>query len=214
MAATPIFAGSSTGLVPLPGAVMTKNAYGIDVLSRPFYAPRASVGSYVPSAGTADIVYSNLKATGNYSITEDEGLTCKILVEYKGLLSGSIPEPLHSSGLSSGCASGSSVNTDVWAVRNLTMVFASPAKTKRYIAEGGAYGPPSVPDSSGVVLDHAWALVKHITDGTGRIAYGDTGLEYSYETQISNFTANPVPGTIYYECEATWKAIIVISTSA
>jgi len=59
-AKVPIFTGSASGLTPERGATMQKNAYGIDVLQRPFSCPRLLVASKVPAKGSADIFYHNL----------------------------------------------------------------------------------------------------------------------------------------------------------
>ena len=213
-AKAPIYLDGATGLVALPGASMTKNAFGIDVLNRPFYAPRSTLASLIPTAGTADIMYSNLKATGNYTVIEEEGKTCKVSVEYKGLLSGTLPSPLFSNGLLSGTASKTNNERAADWIRSVDIVFMSPSQTKRYIADSTVSGATDLPDNTGFTMGAAFPIKIVITDYYGRRATDLHGLSWSTDLQIASFASNPVPGTIYYECEAVFKSILVIAAAA
>ena len=210
----PRFLGSAARLVPLPGATMQKNAYGIDVLPRSFSCPTAQVESLVPAKGSRDIKYSNLFATGNYSVNEGEGLLCTLTVEYKGLLGGFIPDPLISTGLSTGQTSATHGDTgDADAQRTWEIVFYSPTQTFRYITNGKPNGPKYSTYAGGPV-DGPSILTQNITDGNGRRRSGAAGIVLYDRAELSALSSTPVPGTPYYEVEETWRGIYELRASA
>lgn len=209
-AKTPIFTGSAGGLVPIPGALMTKNAFGIDVLPRPFHAPRSRVKSLVPARGTSDIFYPNLRATGNYTILENEGLTCVLTVEYKGILNNAIPDVLISSGLSTGSTSATS-GSDGPAEdqRTWEIVYYSPTRTYRYVTNGRPSGP-KYRDYKGGPVNSATIYTQSIKDGNGRPRGGTGTINLTYGAQLNGLVSNPVPGTPYYENEEVWAGVIIL----
>lgn len=200
-------------LVPQPGATMTKNAYGIDVLPRPYSCPRARVSSLIPKAGTPDIFYSNLRATGNYSVTESEGLICTVTIEYKGLLNNAIPDPLISTGMSSGSTSATKSDTgDATSQRTWEIVFYSPTQTFRYVSNGRPRSPRFSSYEGGPVAGPS-IMTQSITDGNGRRRTSAPGITLIPRAELSAFSTIPVPGTPYYECEETWRGVYLLRTT-
>jgi hypothetical protein len=209
----PILLGQSSFLTPMPGANMQKNAYGIDVLSRPFSVPRNKVASAIPAQRSADIFYPNLRATGNYSVSEGEGLLCTVTVEYKGLLNNFIPDPLISTGLSTGQTSattGDTGNPDTQ--RTWEIVFYSPTQTFRYITSSNPAGSKFSSVSSPIASPSI--LTQSITDGTGKRRADATGLSLTNHFEITTFTSNTVPGTPFFENEETWRMVYQIKPNA
>ena len=209
----PIFLSSANVLTPLPGSTMTKNAYGIDVLPRQFSCPRAKVASAIPSKGSADTFYPNLHATGNYSVSEGEGLLVTVTVEYKGLLGGFIPDPLISTSLSTGQTSATNGDTgDPETQRTWEIVFYSPTQTFKYITSGKPTGP-RFSDYKGGPVEGPSIMTQNITDGLGRRRSNASGIGLSNRAELSGMSANPVPGTPYYEVEETWRGVFKLQAS-
>lgn len=200
----PVFAGSASGLTPLPGARVSVNPFGMSVLSRPYHAPRASAKSLVPSVGSIDIYYPNLRATGFYEIEEGEGLTCKLNVEFKGLIDGAIPDPLIGSDISTGSVSATSGDDgDAEDQRTWEVVFSSPRRIYNYITDGRPTGP-RFNDYVGGPVDAPSIIYQSIRDGNGRPRGSASGISLSARATLASLTANPVPGTSFYEVSEVW----------
>lgn len=204
---SPLFLGSAGAMTPMPGALMTKNAYGIDVLPRQFHCPRSLVQSKIPSQGSPDFFYPNLKATGNYTILETEGLSCILTVEYKGLVNNVIPPVLVSYGVSTKTASISRVVSS--ETRAYSIVYQTDVVTAKYITSGLSFRP------SFSVTNYAYRIITSVYtvessgDSTrlGRVFLGSP----SAPTIISvsdGVRRLPVPGTPFYECEESWSYLI------
>lgn len=207
-APAPIFLGKSGILTPLPGSTMQKNAYGIDVLTRQFSCPRSKVSTAIPAKSSADVFYPNLRATGNYSVTEGEGLLCTLTVEYKGLLGGFLPDPLISTSLSTGQTSATSGDTgSADDQRTWEIVYYSPTQTFRYITNGKPSGPKFATYKGGPVAG-ATIQTQSITDGNGRRRAGASRISKSDVAELASMNSTPVPGTPYYEVEEVWRGVI------
>ena len=205
----PILLSGANNLTPIPGSTMQKNAYGIDVLNRQFSCPREKVSSSVPAKASSDIFYPNLRATGNYSVNEGEGLLATLSVEYKGLLNNFIPDPLISTTLGTGQTSATTPDADPATQRTWEIVFYSPAQTFRYITNGRPSGPRFSTYKGGPVASPS-IQTQVITDGEGRRCIGAPTIALKVVAQLAGFNANPVAGTPYYECDETWKGVYLL----
>jgi len=201
----PILLAAANNLTPLPGATMTKNAYGIDVLSRKFSCPRSKVASSVPAKGSADIFYPNLRATGNYSVQEGEGLLTEIMVEYKGLLGGFLPDPLITYSLGSGSASGTDDDPliDPEDQRSVSAIFTSPSCEWKYISQSPVLAPTQYFTGASPYIISYEAL-----DKTGARRSGWGRLRMVYESYADGLTCSQVPGTPFFEVSEKWKSQI------
>ena len=206
----PILLSGANNLTPLAGSTMQKNAYGIDVLNRQFSCPRSKVSSAIPAKASADIFYPNLRATGNYSVNEGEGLLATISVEYKGLLNGFIPDPLITYAMGTGQTSATNGDTgDPDTQRTWEIVFYSPTATYRYITNGKPLGPKYSTYKGGAV-DSPEIQTQTITDGNGRRRIGAPTIALKVLAQLAGLNGTPVPGTPYYEVDETWKGVYLL----
>lgn len=203
-AKVPVFTGNANGLVPAVGAVMKKNAFGIDVLTRPFTCPRAKVQNLVPKKGTADIFYPRLKATGNYSITEKDGLMCSIDVEYKGLLNGVIPDPILSYSKTTG-----SLGYDAEAggeQRSYNCVYQSDVLQFHFVNDKPK-PPASVRAPSGGGLTYNFLISQFTVNSgprKGESFFGNPPNVSAVPVVASQNYAS-VPGTPFYEGEISYR---------
>ncbi|HRJ71917.1 MAG TPA: hypothetical protein PLS03_06810 [Terrimicrobiaceae bacterium] len=210
-AKSPIMTGSATGLTPSVGAIMTKNAFGVDVLSRPFTCPRNRVQQLVPKRGTQDLFYPNLRATGNYVIEEGEGMICSITLEYKGLLNGAIPDPVVSYGsltksvsltrtrTLSGSDDQSGSTVYIYSVLYVTDV------AKVQFVSDNLRTRPAIElskDAFGYRILQSTYVVGSSPNAelVGREGAGNP-ISPSISVISDGVTRNRVPGTPFYECE-------------
>lgn len=201
-ARAPITIGSASGLTPSPGATMQKNAYGLDVLQRPFSCPRSLVSSKVPAKGSVDIFYTNLRATGNYSVSEGEGLQCTITVEYKGLLNNIIPDALVSYGSTMKCVTFQ--REAGGETRTYTVAYTSDVLEIKYIAQNSFFVPPIHISTFGYrFISSVYEVVD--SGDSNRIGKTFSGNPASPSIlPVSEVgSRNPVPGTPFYECSQT-----------
>lgn len=215
-ARTPITIGSAVGLTPAVGATLQRNAYNIDVLSRPFTCPRDKVKQLIPSAGTPDIFYNNLYSTGNYSLVENEGLQCTVTLEYKGLLNGALPDPVISTGLST--SSTSATGGDAGPPedqRTWDILYFSPSRTYRYVANSEPRGPRFNSYISGAMGTPSM-IYQQIRDGTGRPRSSVSNISLTAIAQISGFRADQVPGSKgpLFEVEEVWSGYIHLTPTS
>ena len=181
---------------------MNKNAFGIDVLNRPFLAPRDRAQSLVPKAGTKDIFYSNLRATGNYSIEEGEGLMCELTVEYKGLLNGAIPDPILVYG--NVTKATSLEHTSGNESRTYNVSYVSDSLTTNYITNTRNQTFPKSDLPFGfqyLILQSIYTVTSGSDSRKGNTYAGNPPVSVSIT--LDSITRNQVPGTPYWECSQT-----------
>lgn len=213
MPALPILIGSANGLTPATGATLQRNAYGIDVLSRPFTCPRSRVPGIIPAEGTADIFHRTLYATGNYSVVENEGLQCTVTVEYKGLMAG-IPDPIKSRGLSTSSVSATGGDSGPpEQQRTWEILYFSPSVSYKYVASGEPTGPrfgPEIKNAAPIIV------TQTIRDGNGKPRASVGNISIVPVLRNSGFKAEMVPGSKgpLYEVEETWNGYFELKPSA
>lgn len=204
----PIFTRDFRALVPQEGATLSVSAFGLDVLQRPFLTLAEGAESRVPSKGTADIVHTQLRATGAYSKTVREGLMCLVTVEYKGLIRGALPDALISTSMTTGSATATAGDSDIIRATQRTwdILFYAPSITFRYITTSRVTAPKY--GISGGLQPHIF--YQTIRDGNGRRRTSATNIIKQTREELRVLNSTPVPGTPYFENEETWARIITL----
>jgi hypothetical protein len=86
-AASPIFKGNASSLTVFPGAVLTVNDFGVDMITRKYSMPTL-LGPSIRSGlkpGLSDDVYKELRLS-TYSISDGVGLMSELSLTFKGRL--------------------------------------------------------------------------------------------------------------------------------